>query len=245
MIIHHPRPILIDKEVHLYASDDNTLYQPGEDLSPDSAQAVFEETKQMMEELVLETQKRAELIKEEAKKEAQIIKEEALKESEAIKDSAFKDGYSCGYEEGLVKSQNEIENLANETKLLVEQFKIEQEQYFKERERGFVELIFALTEKILGTVLETKPETINNLVQNVLKEVKDNEKIVLKVNPIHIPYLTNQQEKSEQFQIVQDQSIKPGDFLLITENGFVESKIDEQIQVLKKAILEVSEHVGD
>jgi len=230
------------RQIAHYEREDNHLTQ-------EAADALYHETKVMLEELVAQAQIKADDIILKAKEEAQILVETAAQESQVIRDDAYREGYAEGEKQGLEKVESEIKPLYRQVLSLIEEINRDKENLYKKREKDVVELVLAITEKVLGTVVEAKPEIICHIVKNSLEQVRDAEKIIVKVNPIHIPYLSGYEELfkdiyTEKLQIVDDPAIEQGDCQIVTENGFLDSIIEEQIVLLRQALLEVVEHAG-
>lgn len=220
-----------------------------EEFTAETAELIYSETKQMIEELMEDTQRQSDNLLLQAKAQAQDIVEKGQLEGEQLKDQAYKTGFEQGYQEGFANSEQEAIKLAEQTKALLETLVKDKAQIFQKYEHEMVDLVILLTEKILGTTAETKPEVINNIVKRVLAEVGEAEKIVIKVNPIHIPYLKSFDDQqldsqSKKFQIIEDSTLQPGECMVISENGFIEARITEQLEVLKQTLLEVTGYAG-
>jgi flagellar assembly protein FliH len=220
-----------------------------EELTKETVDVIYNETKVMLEELVARAQQKADDILLKAKEEAHSLIEKSLQDYQVVKDKAYKEGYDQGYEKGLEEAEAEIKKLGRETASLIASLKRQKEDLYRKQEKDVVELVIALTEKILGTVIETRPEVICQVIKNTLEHVRDAEKITVKVNPIHIPYLSGFEEQfkdvcPEKFKIAEDPNIKPGDCQVVTENGYLDSMLEEQLIQLKKALLEVVDDNG-
>ena len=216
-------------------------------LTKETSEELYQETKAMLEEMVAQAQARADNIMLMAKENAQKLMEQAEQESQAIKDSAFQEGYAEGLRTGLENGENQVKPLYPQVLSLIEEIAGQKDSLIKEQEKNLIELTLAITEKLLGTIIEAKPEIICHIVKNSLELVRETERITVKVNPIHIPYLSGCPElikdvNKEKLQIVEDSAIRPGDCQIATENGFLDLMIDEQLAVLKEALLEVVEH---
>lgn len=199
-------------------------------------------------EIIKETQQEVDKIINEAKVEAEAIKAESLEESNKIKEEAYQTAYEEGFKEATNKVKEEFEPFCQQTKTLIEELSIAKEKYLTEQENEITKLVLTITEKILGTIVENRPEVIAQIVRKVIVRINSAEKISIKVNPLHIPYLSNYREQypelpHDRMEIMEDPNIKPGDCLVVTENGFIDSKIEEQLELIKQTILEVADYV--
>jgi len=223
------------------AANNSLAPQPGyqtDQLTPEAAELIYSETKQMIEELMESAQQQSEQLLLQAKAQAQDILEKSQAEVEILKEQAYKTGFEQGYQDGYSRADEEVHKLQDQTKTLLETLLKDREEAFQRYEKEIVDLVILLTEKILGTAAETKPEIINHLVKKVLAEAGEAEKMTIKVNPIHVPYLGS----FEKIQIVEDSSLLPGECVVVSENGFIESRISEQLAILKQTMLDVTGH---
>jgi flagellar assembly protein FliH len=214
----------------------------------ETANNIYLETKIMIEELISEAQKKAEGIIVEAEAKAGEIIEKSNTESEKIKNDAYLRGLNEGKNEGTKKGEEEIITRVKETKLLISELTKAKNDYIKSSAKDILDLVMIISEKLLKTTIETKPEVISNIVKGVLEQVSDAEQITLKVNPVHIPYLDTNDEKFnelsiEKIEIKEDPNIKPGGCIVVTDNGFIDAQIDEQLILLKNALREEIEYV--
>lgn len=224
-------------------------YSQPEELTAETAEIIYSETKQMIEELMETAQLQADNILLQAKAQAQDLIEKGQAEGEKLKDQAYQMGFEQGYKDGFLSAEHETKKLEEQLKDLLITLVKDKELTFQKYERQMVDLVILLTEKILGTTAETKPEIINHVVKKVLAEIGEAEKVVIKVNPIHIPYLSSFDDQqieniNQKVQIVEDSALLPGECVVSCENGFIEAKIGEQLEALKQTLLEVKGHAG-
>lgn len=213
--------------------------QKNNGLTSKTAEEIYAETKKMMEELMVEAQKEADSIMLAARAEAQQLLGEARAQAEKHKEEAMREGYEKGLAEGKQYSLAEASSLRESSAALLKKLEQRRLELFEDYEKVVLDLVFALTEKILGTAFNLRPELISAIVTKALQEVKDSEKTIVKVNPLHLPYLCggdNQEDGHDFLQFVADPGLQPGDCILITENGFAEYLIHDQLAMLREAL---------
>lgn len=230
------------KQVHTTQANE---YEDAESLTQETADALYIETKIMLEELISQAQCRADEIILKAKEEAQRIVEQANQD----KDLSRQEGYEQGVKKGLAQTAEEMKDKYEALLSLFKDFEVQKKEYLIKQEKDIVELVVALTEKIIGTIVDLQPEVIRHIIKNTLEHVNGAQKITIKVNPIHIPYLSGYNEifmdnGQENMQIIEDSNIKPGNCRIVTENGFVDSLLEVQLRELKQALMEVVDHAG-
>lgn len=205
-------------------------------ITPDTAADIYCETKQMMEELLDATKEKAEGILSQARAEAEELLEEKRRKAMEIKETASHEGFHEGYEKGYRLMISLLKNIEDD-----------KDRQLKKQQDGILELIFAMTEKILGTTIETKPEVISSMIGRILDEAKEARRVTLKINPTHLPYLHELNDKySESFagklQISEDPELGPGDCVVLTDTGIIEARISQQLELLKQDLLGVAGH---
>lgn len=209
-----------------------------------TAEEIYSETKTMMEEIVSEAQSEAENILLLAKAEAHKILEDAKTKVDELKKKAAKDGYEQGVIQGTQESKKNTSKIMEQTVKLLEKIEKDRVELYKKYDEIILDLTFLLARKILGNALDIRPEIISGILENVLKEVKDTEHVIIKVNPVHLPYLGIDSVRFSEIQgsikFIEDTSLNPGDCILLTETGFLEYKIDEQFKILRTALLDVT-----
>ncbi|MBZ4653164.1 MAG: fliH [Peptococcaceae bacterium] len=208
-------------------------------LTRDTAQAIYLETKVMIEELIAEAQQKADEITLKSRSQAQMILETAHQESQDIKNRAYEEGYRLGYEKGLAEARHEIKELHGHAQELIGALQQEKLNMLKAYESELLDLVMLITEKILGVIVEVKPEIINGVISRTLSQTAENGKIMVKVNPFHIPYL-NISREHDNVVIQEDVSVKPGGCVIISENGIIDAQLEGQIALLKQALRDVA-----
>jgi flagellar assembly protein FliH len=203
----------------------------------------------------METEARAqgEALIRNAQEEARAYLSQAQTEAEAFKETAFQEGYQEGCRIG--KEETSLQ-LAAKMEPDIQRFNallhtmIEQQEFFLlSQDVPVLEMILAMAEKILGTAIALKPELIQTIIKNILSTLNETGRIVIKVNPVHIPYLNDHGAifdniDPERLQIEEDPGIKPGGCHIVTEIGFMEADMDEQMEMLKKVLREEAYHAG-
>ncbi|MDX9872663.1 MAG: FliH/SctL family protein [Clostridia bacterium] len=215
-------------------------------LTKETADSLYLETKIMLEELVTQAQRRADAIILKAKEEAQAIVETSQGDVSRNKVESWDNGYEQGYKAGHQEAQDELKRRYREIASLLQKLENDRQNLFGRQREEIMELIMTLTEKILGSIVELRPEVISQVIRNTLEQVKGAQKITVKINPVHIPYLSSSDEifkeaGLEYVDIIEDPAIKQGDCQIVTENGFVDAVVEEQLQELKRVLMEATD----
>lgn len=149
------------------------------------------------------------------------------KECETLKEQAE----NAGFEEGLRRWNGQIELLEHEIL-----------QVRKEMENSIVPLALTAVKKIIGKELETKAETIVDIVATALKNVSHHRKITIYVNAGDLEQIEAQKprlkalfEHLETLSISARADIQPGGCVIETESGIINAQLDNQMHALEAA----------
>lgn len=214
-----------------------------EEFTRETSTAIYLETKAIVNELIMEAEKKATAILGEAQSKADQLLQQAQQEREELLKKAQEEGFQKGYQESIEKAEEEIAVYKAQTLDLLNSLSVLKKNYLAEQADDILDLIMLITKKMLNVAIEYKPEVIASIVKKVLEETSEAESITIKVNPIHMPFLDFTNENildlvKNKFTVEPDSGIKPGDCIVVTEKGFIDAQIDEQMQYLKKVIKE-------
>ncbi len=216
------------------------------DFDETTALSLYEETKLLLAELVNEAQQRAAHIIASSQKEAKEIKSHAKMESEKIRAEAFQQGKQSGYQAGLSAGQEEMEILLKDIEKMLVFLGNYQEVFLQKKANEVIDLVLLIVEKIIGTLVNSKPEIIAGIVKNVLQVAGESEKLIIKVNPQHLPYLNSIDTANlapGKISFQGDTTIEPGGCLIETEQGFIDACLGERLSILEKVLKEENRHV--
>lgn len=153
--------------------------------------------------------------------------EKTQKECEELRKQAQEEGFK----EGQDTWSSQLAFLTQEQHHLHEQMK-----------NAIVPLAIASVKKIIGKELETNPETIVAIITQALKEVTQQKRIVLYVNPQDLslveqarPKLKQIVEYADSLIVASKPDIAQGGCIIETETGIVNAQLDVQLAALERA----------
>lgn len=171
---------------------------------------------------------------EDAKQEAQLIKNQARQLYSQVQqkiEEAKKEGFSHGREEGL-KSVTEL--LAN--------IQLQQEKLKQNLEKEILNLVYEITQKVIGDVLTFSEDALVGLIQQGLHQVLGKEIMIL-VNPQDYEKIKkNEQRLMLSLQGLQKLVLKPvetvkaGGCVIESEVGTIDAQLETQLAALKKIL---------
>lgn len=177
--------------------------------------------------------------------EAQGVRQRAEEEAERLQREAVERGYRDGLEsvaEQRVASMREIKDLK-------ESILAEREAFYAIVEPQVVKLIMEIAEKILRRELETRPESVLDIVKFSLQQLTDKEAITLRVNPADVEMVRAYHQSIRdsagglrEIEIIEDRRVDRGGCIAESASGSLDARIKSQIAEITRVITEA---VGD
>lgn len=181
----------------------------------------------------LQAKDKAKEIIEEALGEAQKIKEEAnqiLAQIEREREKARQEGYEEGKREGLEEFTQEILKA-----------KALEEKIYAAAEPEIIQLVFAMVEKVVGTLVEQHKEVVRSIVLQAL-ERSLGDRIVIRLHPEDFRRLRDEEkvfkehiDKTKHLYLKEDDTIQKGGCIVETEIGTIDAQLDTQLKAIRKA----------
>ena len=163
----------------------------------------------------------------------------AQQEAISIKEQASKEGY----EKGIEQAQETI----NDLKTSLEEFFGYKDVVYNEITKDILDISIKVAEKIIKKEVETDKSVLEAIVKDTLKSLaKDENKIILKVNPIDVEYtkeivpqlLSSGQLEAKIF-VTGDKDVEEGSAIIETSNGIIDANINTQLEIIKEAFKQI------
>jgi len=162
------------------------------------------------------------------------IEQEAYEKSFA---QGEKDGFEFG-EKKAIKVIENIENLFNEMVSL-------KHDVLKQYEREIIDLIFAVSEKIVHHEVKSKESVIRNAIFEALELAVEKSKVVFNVNPDDYdfveklrPELFNQNKGVKSIVVTSDPGVTRGGCYLETPYGNIDATIESKLEKIYQCLRE-------
>jgi type III secretion protein L len=169
----------------------------------------------------------AEKLVEKAKEDTLKLQQKTAAECEELKKQAYEEGFAKGLEsfnEHLVQFEKELIRLRHDT------------------QKAVLPLALKAAKKIVAKELEQHPETIVDIVMQVLAPIRQNHKVKIFVNKGDKEHLEKEKARlREVFESLQSLSIQerddvsPGGCIIETESGIINASIENQWRALERA----------
>jgi type III secretion protein L len=149
--------------------------------------------------------------------------------------STLREAARAGREEGLASAAAALARVA---------LAREQRLQALEEEVGVVALEVARL--LLGSELAAAPERVLDLARRALRPVRDRREVVLRLNPADVPLVRAGQgelvahlSRAPGLSLREDAAVARGGVVVETEAGSVDARVEAQLALLERALLEV------
>lgn len=148
-------------------------------------------------------------------------------ECETYKESAEAAGFTAG-----------LESWNRQLALLEE----ERQGIRQEMEQAISSLLLTAVKKVIGHELKSAPETITDIIANVLKAATQHKKIKIFVRPADLKLVENERprlkalfEHLDTFAILPREDVGEGGCIIETEAGIINAQLENQMSALEAA----------
>jgi len=117
------------------------------------------------------------------------------------------------------------------------------DQLTKSWEETMLRLSVRVAEKIIGEQLRFHPETIVEIVRQVLKDARPGKHLAIQVNPAEAQRVRDRVDSlqgpgvSSEIEIVASASVSPGGCVIESELGIIDARLETQLKCLEDALV--------
>ncbi|NIM06545.1 MAG: hypothetical protein GTO55_08960 [Armatimonadetes bacterium] len=182
-----------------------------------------------------------------ARHQAEAAAQISVVESEAkrIREAAHEQGLA----EGREQAQKELEAKQAELAKLEEEIEAERTNFFDRMEPEVTRLAVTVAEKVLARELESRPETVVDLVKNAMKRMRERESLRVKVNPEDLPLvraarddLMSEVNGVKKLDLADDRRVGRGGCVIESSNGILDARVKTQLDEIERVISEATTH---
>lgn len=176
--------------------------------------------------------------------EARILREVKEKAS-VIEKEAYEKGFEQGERDGLEMGQKRVEAILHQFKNILREMEQQREALYHLYEEEMLQLVFSLSKKIIHHEISINPEIILKTLQEAIKYLVVQKRVVIHLNPVDYQYLLTQSEKfplalgdQGKVKLMEDPSITRGGCLLETPYGKIDATLESQFEEIVSLIWE-------
>ncbi|QDR80489.1 FliH/SctL family protein [Sporomusa termitida] len=167
----------------------------------------------------------------------------------AAREEGHAQGYQAGLAEGqqaaLAEMQQTLQQAVEKADRTVKLAEQEAQHMIIDAERQIVELALAVAGKVIARELAENPATILPIVKEALAKVRDQDHIVIRVNPGDYEMVLMAKHdlqlmvgREHAVSVSADQIVAAGGCVIDTAQGTVDAKLDTKLEMVFKAIQE-------
>ena len=254
-------PVVI--AMHEFDGFDVSVIEPGdEEMSGDAHDQVLDqETKNQEpelsaeEELVLAGKKQVEEMLQQANSTIDEMKQQAIREAaleaEQLKVKAAEEGkvegHATGLRQGLDAAKQQmsaqLQQTCDQCNAMVAAAEQEARQILQEAEPKIIELVMAISRKVIIDEVETRPAVVLELVRGALARVRDQNQIIIHVSPDDYEFIMQSRRilqsvvgAEQTLTVTADAVLGKGGCLIETSFGTVEAGIDTQLDSIHRVL---------
>lgn len=210
------------------------------------AQEIINETEEKVKELLELARQQSAAILEEAREQAKSIISDAQQEAVSLKNQQSQLGYQQGYQKAIADAQKEANGIIEEAAIEAEAARQAKKAYIDTKEKEMIELALVIAERILQYEINGRSDAVLKIAVNALSKVRDASQVILKVNPRDFVFL--QSIRSELMGMVrglrtlsieEDEAVSPGGCVVDTGQGYIDARIDSQMEEVRRVIRQV------
>ena len=221
----------------------------------EAAQASIPVKPRIDEEMIRVANKQAEELLARARQEIDEMKShasiEVTQEAERIKATAAaegsKQGHAAGLQQGLTEAKTQMAEQLRQTAELCNAMIAAAEQdarrILSEAEPKIIEMVLAISRKIIYDELEERPAVVLELVRGALERVRDQNQLVIHVSPEDYEFILQSRHQLQAvvgaertLTLTADTVLGKGGCLIETSFGTVEAGIDTQLESIRRVL---------
>lgn len=163
----------------------------------------------------------------------------AQQEAISIKEQASKEGFEKGLEEA--------KSALGELKGSINEFFEYKETLYNQIAGDILDIALKVAQKIIKKEVETDKAVLDSIVRDALKSLaKDENKIILKVNPTDVEYtkeiipgILSSGQFEAKIYVTGDKEVEEGSAVIETSNGVIDANISTQLEIIREAFKQV------
>ena len=220
--------------------DAEQLKQESEQLKQEA-----EQVKQQAQTVLTQAQADADKIVADTKKDAEELLARVRKEGF---DAGHKEGKEQGIKDGKEKITDELADIVRQANAKAQKTitdaKEQTAEYFIRAEDEIVAVVMMAIEKILPQHFLDVPQVVLPVVRESIKYVRDQREVKIHVDPDSYDLILMARAEFQSMltdgtaviEVISDEALKPGDCVIETPNGGVDSRLSTRLDLMKKAV---------
>jgi flagellar assembly protein FliH len=180
-----------------------------------------------------------------AEQQAELLLRQAKLEASEIEKQAYERGFSEGERAGKEVGEKSLEAILKQYAKGLEELNNLRKEIFTTSEREVLHLALEIARKVVRREVSVDEELILTLVKVALNRLTEQTAITVRINPKD--YQSIQRHRAahssagtvnEGVKLLEDPSISRGGYLIETESGIIDARIEEQLREIEHGLFE-------
>lgn len=200
------------------------------------------------EEIIERAHKEAAVIIKEAEYEARRIMDDAYTEAKEKAAVMGEEAWQKGYSEGIAAAQKQCEDTIAEAEEIKARANEEHSEVLAGIETEIIDLVIEVSKKVIGSEIAINKENLIYLIKQAVNKCSNKKSIIIKVAPEDFDFLNMNREKleeiidcSDEMELKQDKSLKPGACILETPFGSMDAGVHKKLEKIEETFRELLE----
>ena len=226
------------------SSSEEEAGQPSLEAKPRLDEELVQAAKQQAAELLAQANQEINEMKVRAERETA---QEAERIKAATAEAAKKQGHATGLQQGLDEAKRQMADQLKQTadicNAMVAAAEQESSRVLLEAEPKIIELVLAISRKIICDEVEERPAVVLGLVRGALERVRDQNQIIIHVSPEDYEFILQSRQllqtvvgAERSLTLTADSVLGKGGCLIETSFGTVEAGIDTQLESIRRVL---------
>ncbi len=189
----------------------------------------------------LSAEEKARGIIEEAQREADRLLREAQNSTESTRRAAWEEGFAEGFRQAAEQWKQSLEDAQRERDSVLRQL----EELSTSIEQECLKLALQIAEKIVRHEIETRPETVKDILALALRQLKDRANVRILVNRADLEMVRTAREDIARWaeglrnvEIVEEPRVERGGVIVESSDGILDARPSVQMDELKRKLEE-------
>lgn len=167
------------------------------------------------------------------------VEAQALERLKEVEESAYKEAYDLGLVEGTEKAfeekREEFQSRLEQIDSLIQDFEQMRQKMLTHNEGEFLKIVNEIASRIAFKNIEGDADSIIYVIQELIKEIQDNERINIKMSQQDMDFieelrgkLTKDLDFLKRVKIEPDEDIRPGGCIIETDFGTIDATLEQR-----------------
>jgi flagellar assembly protein FliH len=168
---------------------------------------------------------------------------QVTEKTHSVEKEAYEKGFAQGEKAGMELGEKRFDSVIKSFNEALEEVRRLKEELYQKTEQEMLELVLAITRRIIKKEVSTDNKVILNLIKSALKYVADQERVKVRLNPSDLEFAS--QHKGEIMEGMKEmgnvilegnEGVSRGDAVIESNHGIIDCGIEKHLQKVEEAL---------